>query len=170
MQALQTDPAYPPGGVIEWYAVAINESGLIGGHAIVATNQSLPYYWAGASVAPVRITMPAGFPYGEIYGTNASGQMVGIMWDSDGSDAVEHAFLFDTEHGARDLNDLIHPQSGLTLSFARDINDAGQIVGSGELNGQKRGFVLNPSQSGQNVLFFPVKNPRTGKTVIIYLE
>jgi len=170
MQALQTDLAYPPGGAIEWYAVVINNSGLIGGHVIAATNQSLPYYWQNETAAPVRITMPAGFPYGEIYGINASGQMVGIMWDSAGSDAVEHAFLYDTEHGVRDLNDLIDPQSGWTLFFAHDINDARQIVGAGELNGQKRGFVLSPRQVGQNVLFFPVKNPRTGKTAVIYLE
>ena len=58
---------------------AINDAGFIGGHVIVATNQSLPYYWPNRSSVPVPITMPIDFPYGEIYGINASGQMVGIM-------------------------------------------------------------------------------------------
>ena len=139
MQALQRDNAYPTG---EWYAVAINDSGLIGGHVIAATNQSFPYYWPNKSSAPVKITMPAGFPYGEIYGINASGQMVGIMWSTDQAGATEHAFIFDTQNGVRDLNNLIDPASGWVLHFARDINNDGHIAGYGEKNGQKRGALL----------------------------
>ena len=141
MQSLQRDPDFLSG---EWYAVAINDSGLIGGHVIAANNQSLPYYWQGTSAAPVRISMPAEFPYGEIYSLNESGQMVGLMWDSDEEEAVEHAFIFDMENGIRDLNNLLDPQTGWTLTFARDINNSGQIVGYGEINGERRGFILTP--------------------------
>jgi hypothetical protein len=144
MQQLAIDTNYQSG---EWYAVAINDSGLIGGHVIAATNQSLPYYWPNKSSNPVKITMPAGFPYGEIYGINASGQMVGIMWSSDQAGATEHAFIFDTTHGVRDLNALFDASSGWVLNFARDINDKGQVVGYGEKSGLKRGFVLDPSSS-----------------------
>jgi uncharacterized membrane protein len=143
MRHLQKDPAYADD---EWYAVVINDSGLIGGHVIAAENQSLPFYWPNESSAPVRITMPAGFPYGEIYGINASGQMVGIMWSSDQAGATEHAFLFDQRHGVKDLNDLIASESGWVLGFARDINDNGKVVGYGLLNGEKRGFVLDPAE------------------------
>ena len=144
MKELTRDPAYTDPDD-EWYAVAINDNGLIGGHVIAAVNQSLPFYWPDKSSAPIRITMPAGFPYGEIYGINASGQMVGIMWDSDQEGATEHAFIFDVNQGVRDLNSLIDPASGWVLTFARDINDSSQIVGYGEKNGLKRGFVLKPS-------------------------
>ena len=140
MRMLPKDPAH---GDKEWYAVVINDSGLIGGHVIAGTNQSLPYYWPNESTAPVKITMPTGFPYGEIYGINASGQMVGIMWSSDQAGATEHAFVFDTQNGVRDLNNLIDPASGWVLHFARDINDRNQIAGYGELNGAKRGFFLS---------------------------
>ncbi len=139
MRMLPKDPAH---GDKEWYAVVINDSGLIGGHVIAGTNKSLPYYWPNESTAPVKITMPAGFPYGEIYGINASGQMVGIMWSSDQAGATEHAFVFDTQNGVRDLNNLIDPASGWVLHFARDINDRGQIAGYGELGSNKRGFTL----------------------------
>jgi hypothetical protein len=142
MQGLQRDNAYLTG---EWYAVVINDSGLIGGHVIASTNRSLPYYWPNKSSAPVKITMPEGFPYGEIYGINTSGEMVGIMWDSDQDGATEHAFVFDTRNGVRDLNNLIAPASGWVLTFARDINDMGLVVGYGELNGQKRGYVFSPN-------------------------
>jgi probable HAF family extracellular repeat protein len=144
MRVLPRDPNHLE-ATKEWYAVAINDAGVIGGHVIVATNQSLPYYWPIASATPLAIQMPAGFPYGEIYGINSSGQMVGVMWDSDGAGAVEHGFIFDPVKGVRDLNDLIPAQSGWLLTYARDINDQGQIVGLGDLNGEKRGFVLTPA-------------------------
>jgi probable HAF family extracellular repeat protein len=140
MQALQRDNAYITG---EWYAVVINDKGLIGGHVIAAANQSLPYYWPDRSSAPMKITMPAGFPYGEIYGINKAGQMVGIMWSSDQAGATERAFIFDVKNGVRDLNNLIEPSSGWVLRFARDINDRGQITGYGELDGLQRGFLID---------------------------
>lgn len=43
-----------------------------------------------------------------------------------------------------DLNSLIDPDSGWNLKFASDINDKGQITGSGTLNGSERGFRLDP--------------------------
>jgi hypothetical protein len=130
MQELTRDSNYLNG---EWYAVVINDFGLIGGHVIDATNQSLPFYWENKSALPTQVSMPAAFPYGEIYGLNSSGEMVGIMWDTDQADAIEHAFIFDGQNGVMDLNDLINPGSGWILEFARDINDAGQIVGTGDL-------------------------------------
>ena len=153
MLQLNIDPVYPMG---EWYAVAINEAGQIGGHVIAAENQSLPYYWATPLSTPVEIDMPVGFPYGEIYGVNASGKMVGIMWDTDAiSGAVEHAFIFDTMNGVQDLNDLIDPTSGWVLFFARDINDSGQIVGYGTYMGEHRAFVLKPNPM-PNHIFLPL--------------
>jgi hypothetical protein len=152
MQTLQRDPAYENG---EWYAVAINDSGMIGGHVIAAPNQSLPFYWPDKSNAPVQITMPVDFPYGEIYGINASGQMVGIMWDTDQDDATEHAFVFDEQNGVRDLNNLVY-LSEWVLTFARDINDDGQIVGYGSLNGEKRGFVLSITSAEEPI---PIGTP-----------
>jgi hypothetical protein len=42
------------------------------------------------------------------------------------------------------LNDLIPPSSGWVLEYAYDVNDFGQIVGAGSLDGQPRGFLLTP--------------------------
>lgn len=144
MNELSIDSAYPSG---EWYASIINDNGLIGGHVIAATNQSLPYVWSNASSTPDAVAMSAAFPYGEVYGMNSSGTMVGSMWDSDADEPLYHAFVFDVVNGIRDLNDLIPPDSGVVLEFARDINASGQIVGYGTQNGIKRAFLLNPSTS-----------------------
>jgi uncharacterized membrane protein len=138
LRQLPIDEAYTAN---EWYAVAINDAGRIGGHVIAATDQSLPYYWTSESADPVALAMPTEFPYGEIYGINAAGTMVGIMWNDAG---VEHAFIFDTVNSVRDLNDLIDPTAGWVLQFARDINGSGQIVGSGVKDGIERAFLLTP--------------------------
>ena len=148
MQALNIDPAYPGQDEFQWHAAVINDSGFIGGRVLGDPNQCSPYYWENSSADPVRISMPAAFPYGEIYGINESGQMVGVMWDSDQEDAVEHAFIFDIENGVRDLNDLIDPGSQWVLQVARDINNSGQISGTCIYNDKKRGFLLDPMQSG----------------------
>jgi len=44
-----------------------------------------------------------------------------------------------------DLNTLIPANSGWVLIAASHINDAGQIVGVGLLNGNLHGFLLTPS-------------------------
>jgi probable HAF family extracellular repeat protein len=43
------------------------------------------------------------------------------------------------------LNERIDPSSGWNLRFTADINEAGQIVGSGTIGGQSHAFLLTPS-------------------------
>lgn len=136
MAELPVDATYEAG---EWYATVVNDSDMIGGHVIVSGEGTFPYYWDEKSSTPVGITMPVDFPNGEIYGINAAGLMVGIMWNGDGS--VEHAFVFDKDRGVRDLNDLIGT-SGWVLNYAREINDNGQVVGAGTLSSAIRGYML----------------------------
>ena len=68
-------------------------------------------------------------------GINAAGQVVG--WSG------SRAFLW--QGGIMsDLNGLIPPDSGWVLARAAAINDRGDIVGTGLLSGQTRGFLLQP--------------------------
>ncbi len=143
MQMLQEDPAHPAScDSIEWYASAINYNEVIGG---LIYNYSLtgsrPYYWPTPSSDPIAIAMPAEYPNAEIYGINDDEQMVGLMWN----DSQDRAFMFAPVTGFVDLNSLVDSDSGWTLEFARDINDAGQIVGTGKFNGLTRAFILNPT-------------------------
>lgn len=43
-----------------------------------------------------------------------------------------------------DLNSLLADTTGWELTSAIEINNLGQIIGSGLLNGEQRGFVLTP--------------------------
>lgn len=82
---------------------------------------------------------------GESYSSHASeinnyGQVVG---DSFGID-FSHGFLWDDNSGMRDLNDLIPFDSGWVVEWGSSINDLGQIVGTGSLNGERHGFLMMP--------------------------
>lgn len=79
-------------------------------------------------------------------GINNNGVVVG--WSQVASD--QHAFIYDSANGMRDLNTLISPTSGWVLEAAVAINDAGQIAGTGRLNGARRIFRLTPSQTDAN--------------------
>ncbi len=79
---------------------------------------------------------------------NSKSQVVGTSGNSDFS--VQHAFLWEKGGPAIDLNTLIAPGSGLTLTSAGDINDRGEIAGAGVLaNGDTHAFLLIPCEEGE---------------------
>ncbi|UCC31335.1 MAG: DUF3466 family protein [Phycisphaerales bacterium] len=60
---------------------------------------------------------------------------------------VRRAFLYDADQGMRKLLDLIPLDSGWWYWYRlrpRDINDAGQIVGTATFNGLRRAFLMTP--------------------------
>jgi probable HAF family extracellular repeat protein len=78
---------------------------------------------------------------------NDSGQVVGFM-PSPGGPTRNHAFLY-ADGVLTDLNSLIPPDSGLTLSGASAINNAGQIVGLAYAGGATpHAFLLTPDAGG----------------------
>ena len=73
---------------------------------------------------------------------NARGQVVGSS--SLTGDHARHAFLY-SEGVMTDLNTLLASNAtGWVLNVATAINDAGQIAGSGTINGQTHAFLLTP--------------------------
>ncbi len=77
---------------------------------------------------------------------NNRGQVVG--W-ADNADGDRRAFIWDGHNGMLDLNDLLEDGSDWTLFEASDINDSGQIVGTGYLDGQKRAFLMTRVPNGR---------------------
>jgi probable HAF family extracellular repeat protein len=79
---------------------------------------------------------------------NTRGDIVGSIYTIDSeTKAVGEAgaILYTAENGLRNLNTLIDPTSGWLLYAAYDINDFGQIIGFGLVNGVTRGFRLTPT-------------------------
>jgi len=74
---------------------------------------------------------------------NNQGQVVGLSSLANGD---FHPFLWSQSTGIIDLNSLLanSNSSSSVLETANYINDQGQIVGSGVLDGQVHGFLLTP--------------------------
>lgn len=65
---------------------------------------------------------------GDAWGVNNAGQIVGASsWSTEPQEFFDHAFLY-SNHAMVDLNSLIDPAGGWTLTAAHDINEAGQIL------------------------------------------
>jgi uncharacterized repeat protein (TIGR01451 family) len=78
-------------------------------------------------------------------GINTNSQVVGksnnlaFLWsDTNGNSQTDPGEMID-------LNTLLPSSSGWSLTEAQDINDAGQIVGTGIINGQTHAFLLTPT-------------------------
>jgi probable HAF family extracellular repeat protein len=84
-----------------------------------------------------------------LYGINDLGDVVG--WSDIAGDAATHAFLY-SGNAMADLNSLIDPSLGWTLTQARSINDVGQIAGIGTIGGQTHAFLLTPVPEPSGVL------------------
>jgi probable HAF family extracellular repeat protein len=77
-------------------------------------------------------------------GINNGGVVVGASGSASTRGADAHAIIY-ANGKMQDLNDLIPSDSGWTLQMASDINDKGQIVGTGLLNSQQHAFLLTPA-------------------------
>ncbi|MEA5112553.1 MAG: hypothetical protein VB050_00850 [Geobacteraceae bacterium] len=74
------------------------------------------------------------------YDINNQGQIIGFYEDAN---KVRHSFIY--ENGAMsDLTSLLTAGSGWDLSYAMALNDQGQIIGYGKLNGVTHGYLLSP--------------------------
>lgn len=65
------------------------------------------------------------------------------MGSSYTASGAEHAFLY-SDGSMNDLNNLISNDSGWVLIQADAINDSGQIVGDGTIDGNHHAFLLTP--------------------------
>jgi probable HAF family extracellular repeat protein len=116
----------------------INSSGQVVGYAQTPDGEPHAFIYSGKTLQDLG-TLPGG-SQSLAFGTNDAGLVVGA---ADTSARVLHAFIY-SKGVMQDLNDLIPVSSGWVLTEARSINESGQIVGNGIVNGQERGFLLTP--------------------------
>jgi probable HAF family extracellular repeat protein len=117
-------------------ATAINNLGQVVGYSDTATETHAFLYSDGM----MRDLGTLGGISSQALALNNSGEVVGFSTTATGT---QRAFLYST--GVMiDLNSLLPPDSGWQLLGATGINDSGQIVGNGVINGQTHGFLLTP--------------------------
>ena len=122
-------------------ALAINASGLIVGYALApGTANRRVVVWQGSGIQDLGTL---GGLNGTAYGLNAKGEMVGSSQTAGGG---YHGF-WKLSGGLVDLNTMLEPGSGATVTDARAINVHGQIAGSASIGGQNRAVLLTPTGS-----------------------
>ena len=132
----------------------INDAGVVVGAAngpgSTLGNADTACYWDAAGIHQI----PIGGDGSAAFGVNNFGDIVGQYYPLTD---LSHSNAFRYIGGiATDLNDLIDPSSGWLLLNARDINDRGQIIGLGKLQGQDRYYMLTPMPlPGTAVLLLP---------------
>lgn len=118
----------------------INEQGDVVGDSMRVMSGDEQAVWWTASGQLVELGAFGG-PASSARDINNHGQIVGYALDGS---LDPRAFLWEAGGPIVDLNTVLPPDSGWVLLSANAINDAGQIVGEGTLNGEPRAFLLTP--------------------------
>jgi len=133
-------------------AYGINDLGQVVGESQSGIDiQNRPVMWsADASHTPVNLPLVAGDNWGSASAINNLGQIVGfsasVVVGPTGiyTYATQHYVLW--QNGTvTDLQSLIDPLSGWTITGVLSINDNGQVLGTGTHNGQSTLFVMTPN-------------------------
>ena len=126
-------------------ALGLNDSGNIVGSGYTSNSVQHAYFWNNTNNLPVDLGTLGGID-SAANGINKSGQIVG---SSDVGGGASHAALWmNSSSAAIDLNTLIPTNSGWTLESATAINDSGEIVGYGIINGHTHAFAMVLSAPG----------------------
>src|SRR5205823_13420489 len=99
---------------------------------------------AAGAFAVTDLGVLPNYPYTEADGINNLGQVVG-SGDNNNINFQHTAFLWDNVNRMQDLNSLLPAGSGWVLTGASDVNDNGQITGTGVIGGASHAFVYNPA-------------------------
>jgi probable HAF family extracellular repeat protein len=119
----------------------INESGQIPGQGQNPVGQLRAFLWEGSEMKDLGV--PAGGNLSRARSINGSGDVVGEWRILVSRQQRFKAFLWE-DGQIKDLNALIPAGSGWDLLGAQAINESGQIVGSGTINGQTHAFLYEP--------------------------
>jgi probable HAF family extracellular repeat protein len=140
------------------YAMGISDGGLVVGGSTVAAGWMHAFLYTGGMLLDLG-TLGGG--NSTAYDVNDRGWVVGFSLTPDGAWA---AFLY-TSGVMYDLNALIDGE--WVLEEARAVNKAGQIVGTGRINGERHAFRLDPLMVNDGVS--TIQNPEPGTFLLAML-
>ena len=118
------------GGILEeTYSVAwgINDHGDVVGGAGSAESQSKAYVYRNGTMQ--KLGNPGAFSASEAVGINNGGQVIGWSFNPGQNPPQGRAFLYDDRRDGEAKIEALQPLSGDVYSRARDIDEAGRVVG-----------------------------------------
>ncbi|MEM6351909.1 MAG: DUF3466 family protein [Cyanobacteria bacterium P01_D01_bin.14] len=128
-------------------ALGINEAGEVVGRSATADGQNVTVYWGAGQTSPELLPVLSENPgsYVRAWQINDSSLVVGELRDATDAERFATLWARDADGWSNiDLQTLLPENSGWDLSGALSINNSGQIVGYGTLDGEQRGFLLTP--------------------------
>ena len=129
-------------------ASAINDAGVIVGQSTYSDANDATHAVRWANGVWTDLGTLAGDDYGvssAVFDINNLGEMVGVSYtDASATDMRATIWVDDQIY---DLATLLNNGQGWTLSYANAVNDDGQIVGTGYLNGVQHAFLLTPEEA-----------------------
>lgn len=132
-------------------ATGINDLGQVTGNAETSNGQSHAFFYSNGVTIDLGVGTANYGSYG--LGLNNLGEVVGTSISPDGG--PHYAFVY--SNGLLvDLNSYVDPATKWNLEEAMDINDSGQIVGYGNIEGQygTRAFLLTPIPEPASLILF----------------
>ncbi len=124
------------------HAVDINESGQVVGYSAVPWKTFVnAFIWDNTNGSQDLGSLGYKFTYAQ--GINDFGWVVGISAILDAS-STNHAFIWNSQDGMKDLNNYLPDNSGWVLHNALSISNNGEIIGEGKLNDSNRHFIMTP--------------------------
>ena len=127
-------------GTLPTTAAAINAAGAVAGSALTAVGTTRAVLWQFGGVSDLG---SLGGASSDAYGLNDRGEVVGRAMTAAG---VFQGF-FRAGGDMVNLNSMLAPGSGVTVTTARAINVHGQIAGTATVAGQTRAVLLTPTGS-----------------------
>jgi hypothetical protein len=122
------------------YPRAINDKDQIAGESMVKPDTATKAVFWNSPDSIMEYMGTLGTSHSYAYAINNSGQAVGS--------SSNIAFIWTRQSGMRNLNDLIDPSSGITLTDARDISENGSIVAWGvDSSGITGSYLLTVSET-----------------------
>jgi probable HAF family extracellular repeat protein len=130
---------------------AISNNGHVSGWSLTKNAGSHAFFYDGA----MHDIGTLGGSNSFAFGINDSDMIVGIS-NNDPSNDNDLPFLYTPASGMMDLNDLIDPQSDWEITDAEAINDAGQIAGTGVIDGEAHAILLTPVPEPSTIFLISV--------------
>jgi probable HAF family extracellular repeat protein len=123
--------------------IGINDLGdVVGGATLPGNLVERPFRWSNGTIQPLDV-LP-GHAQGQARAINNAGQIVGHSYPAGGFGFFSSRAVIWDNGTAIDLNTAATAAAGWTrLAFAFDINDSGQIVGSGFRGNVQSAFLLD---------------------------